>query len=52
METGEYRGKQCPCKRSRCVRHGDCVACRLYHEKSKKHPPYCEKSRKEGNRKE
>lgn len=32
----------CPCKRKKCERYGDCEACRAHH-KDKKHPPYCER---------
>lgn len=32
----------CPCKRTRCQRHGDCVACREHHKTDKKYKTYCE----------
>lgn len=32
----------CPCKKARCVRHGNCDACRAYHAESKRRRP-CER---------
>ncbi len=32
------RKADCPCKRSGCVRHGDCAACQEHHHKSEKMP--------------
>lgn len=40
----------CPCKRKKCERHGNCEAC-LAHHKDKKHPPYCEREKPEKLRK-
>lgn len=37
----------CPCKRLKCERHGDCNACRAYHNSSiskRKLFPACEKA--------
>lgn len=36
------RRKDCPCKRKKCERHGNCVLCREHH-KTKKKPIYCER---------
>lgn len=35
----------CPCKREKCERHGDCEVCRAHHT-DKKHPPYCERKKR------
>ena len=36
--------ENCPCKKKSCPRHGDCEACREYHEASKrKRPVYCDR---------
>ncbi len=36
--------ENCPCKKKKCERHGDCEACRAYHSQSKRHRPVaCEK---------
>ena len=36
--------ENCPCKKKSCPRHGDCEACRRYHEASKrKRPVYCDR---------
>ncbi len=36
--------ENCPCKKKKCPRHGDCIACRSYHAQSKrKRPVYCDK---------
>ena len=39
----------CPCKRTKCPRHGDCAACREHHHASERKPlTRCEKlARKE-----
>lgn len=38
------RKPDCPCRRIKCVRHGDCDACRAYHaETGRKYPVACEK---------
>ena len=34
--------KDCPCKRSKCPRYGNCEACRVHHAASKRPRP-CEK---------
>lgn len=32
----------CPCKRKKCVRHGNCEECIAHHkEKETKYEPYC-----------
>ena len=28
------KNPNCPCKNTSCARHGDCAACRAYHEKA------------------
>lgn len=34
--------KSCPCKRTKCVRHGNCEECIAHHkEKETKYEPYC-----------
>jgi hypothetical protein len=33
----------CPCRRTRCPRHGDCAACRAHHA-GKKHAPACDRA--------
>ncbi len=36
--------EKCSCKKKSCPRHGDCEACREYHEASKrKRPVYCDR---------
>lgn len=35
----------CPCKKKKCERHGDCDACRAYHAESKRKRP-CERTKK------
>ncbi len=37
----------CPCKKKKCERHGDCDACRAYHAESKRKRP-CERIKKTG----
>ncbi len=38
--------KECPCKRKKCERYGNCDACRAYHAASKKNIPVaCEKKK-------
>ena len=38
--------ENCPCKKKKCPRHGDCVACREHHATSKYNRPVrCEKKR-------
>lgn len=37
----------CPCKRKKCIRHGNCDACRAYHATAdRKHPVACEREKK------
>ncbi len=34
----------CPCRRIKCVRHGNCAECRAHHHKLKKlQLPWCER---------
>lgn len=40
------RESDCPCKRERCERRGNCVACREHH-KTKRNPVACERLRSE-----
>lgn len=52
----EYKNESCPCKRTKCERHGDCSACKSHHHASKKIPlATCErlenKKTKNGQRK-
>lgn len=38
--------KDCPCKRKKCERHGNCEECRKYHAESKNQRPVaCEKEK-------
>lgn len=37
--------EDCPCKRTRCPRHGDCIACRAHHV-GKRIPIFCQRSAK------
>jgi hypothetical protein len=37
---------QCPCRKKRCPRFGDCAACRRHHgENPKQGLPYCQRKR-------
>lgn len=37
----------CPCKKKKCIRHGDCEACRKFHMESKRQRPVaCERDHK------
>lgn len=37
----------CPCKKKKCERHGNCDACRVHHAESKrKRPVACERDKK------
>lgn len=39
--------KNCPCKRKKCERHGNCIECRKHHAKSKRQIPVaCEQKKK------
>ena len=40
----------CPCKRTRCQRHGDCVSCRKHHRQDKKNVVYCQRATREEKR--
>lgn len=42
----------CPCKRLKCERHGDCTACRKHHSEEKKTPPTCDRLKEKAARKE
>lgn len=38
--------ENCPCKRIKCKRYGNCEACRAYHSASKSKPlPVCEREK-------
>ena len=40
----DIRSVDCPCRRTKCPRHGDCTACREHHRASgRKKRTYCEK---------
>ena len=41
------RCADCPCKRTRCQRHGDCVSCREHHKADKKNTVYCQRPARE-----
>lgn len=41
----------CPCKRAKCERHGDCAACRAHHAAKKNAPPACDRLRQKEARK-
>ena len=44
LENGE---DVCSCKKTKCVRHGNCKACLDYHRQLKKLPlPYCKRPKK------
>ena len=38
--------RDCPCKKLKCPRHGDCASCRQHHSTHRKYPPYCERTEK------
>lgn len=41
------KNDNCPCKKKKCERHGDCDACRKHHAESKhQRPVYCERKKK------
>lgn len=47
------RNADCPCKRAKCSRHGNCVACREYHGDPKQNPAACQRTpRRERRRRE
>ena len=41
----------CPCKRSKCARHGNCAACKTHHRTEKKRPTACERLEEKKRRK-
>lgn len=42
----------CPCKRIKCKRHGDCATCREHHHAPERQSPTnCERLRKKAERK-
>lgn len=41
----------CPCKRTKCERHGQCKICREHHLLNKKTPPYCDRLKEKAERK-
>lgn len=41
----EHERMDCPCKRVKCERHGNCDACKEHHSVKKKYPPACERIR-------
>lgn len=45
------RDSDCPCKRTKCERHGNCLACREHHKTEKKTPVSCERIRLKAERK-
>ena len=40
----------CPCKRTRCVRHGNCVSCREHHQANRKNTVFCQRLTREQKR--
>lgn len=41
----------CPCKKKKCERHGNCAACRDHHaEKQRRYPVACEKGKNESEK--
>ena len=39
--------ENCPCKKKKCERHGNCDECRKHHAESKRQRPvYCERDKK------
>lgn len=43
--------EDCPCKRVKCKRHGDCAACRAHHQEKNKHPVACDRLQETAKRK-
>jgi hypothetical protein len=39
----ESNEQNCPCKRIKCERHGNCAACKEHHYTKKKYLPACER---------
>ena len=48
----EEINKDCPCKKTKCERHGQCEVCREHHKLKKKILPYCENIKLKAARKE
>ena len=47
VEANMTINENCPCKKKKCERHGNCVECRKHHAASKRHrPAACERTRK------
>ncbi|MGN0456396.1 MAG: hypothetical protein ACI4F2_06030 [Acutalibacteraceae bacterium] len=42
--------QDCPCKRTKCARHGNCEECKKHHALKKKHLPACERIRQREKR--
>lgn len=42
--------ENCPCKRVKCERHGDCAACRAHHSSTKKQLTACDKAKRKEER--
>lgn len=40
----EKKNLDCPCKRVKCPRHGDCGACKAHHRTEKPYSPACERA--------
>jgi len=40
----EKKNLDCPCKRVKCPRHGDCRACKAHHRLKNRTPPACERT--------
>ena len=43
--------EDCPCKRVKCSRHGDCAACREHHRENSKYSVACDRLREKAKRK-
>ncbi|MDD4074816.1 MAG: GNAT family N-acetyltransferase [Eubacteriales bacterium] len=48
--TCRLKNPDCPCKRTRCSRHGDCAACRAHHKDEKQQAVFCERPPKREKR--
>ncbi len=48
--TCRLRNPDCICKRTKCSRHGNCVACREHHRDPKQDPTACERPAKRERR--
>lgn len=42
LENGK---EYCTCKRKKCPRHGDCMACMEYHRLNSRYAPYCKRTK-------